>query len=112
MGLISRIQGILLANAHHTIDRAENPEVIVKQVIRSLDQEVQNARVSVVKAVTSEKQLAAQVNRHRSVAEDLQRVHLPLPICYRGWANGWPFLMTGVAGIQTLERNPQPAPVK
>jgi hypothetical protein len=72
MGLISRIQGILLANAHHTIDRAENPEVIVKQVIRSLDQEVQNARVSVVKAVTSEKQLAAQVNRHRSEAFSLR----------------------------------------
>ncbi len=73
MGLIRRIQDIFLANAHHAVDQAENPEVMVKQVIRELDQKVQGARASVVKAVSAEKQLEAQVNRHRSTAEDLER---------------------------------------
>ena len=73
MGLINRIHDIFLANAHHAVDQAENPEVMVKQVIRELDQKVQGARASVVKAVSAEKQLEAQVNRHRSAAEGLQR---------------------------------------
>jgi phage shock protein A len=73
VGLISRINDLLLANAHHAIDQAENPEVMLKQVIRDMDRNLQDARNAVVSAVAGEKQLGAQVEHHRRVAGDLER---------------------------------------
>ena len=73
MGLISRINDLLLANAHHAIDQTENPEVMLKQVIRDMDSNIQDARTAVVSAVAGEKQLGFQVEHHRRVAADLER---------------------------------------
>ena len=73
MGLISRINDLLLANAHHAIDQAENPEVMLKQVIRDMDRNIHDARSAVVSAVAGEKQLGFQVEHHRRVAADLER---------------------------------------
>jgi len=73
VGLISRINDLLLANAHHAIDQAENPEVMLKQVIRDMDRNIQDARTAVVSAVAGEKQLGFQVEHHRRVAADLER---------------------------------------
>jgi phage shock protein A len=73
MGVISRINELLLANAHHAIDQAENPEVMLKQVIRDMDRNIYEARVAVVSAVAGEKQLAAQAKHHRCVANDMER---------------------------------------
>ena len=73
MGLISRINDLFLANAHHAIDQAENPEVMLKQVIRDMDRNIQDARTAVVSAVAGEKQLGAQVDHHRRVAADMER---------------------------------------
>ena len=72
MGLISRINDLLLANAHHAIGQAENPEVMLKQVIRDMDRNIQDARTAVVSAVAGEKQLGFQVEHHRRVAADLE----------------------------------------
>jgi phage shock protein A len=73
VGLISRINGLFLANAHHAIDQAENPEVMLKQVIRDMDRNIQDARNAVISAVAGEKQLGAQVEHHRRLAGDLER---------------------------------------
>jgi phage shock protein A len=73
VGLISRINDLLSANAHHAIDQAENPEVMLKQVIRDMDSNIQDARTAVVSAVAGEKQLGFQVEHHRRVAADLER---------------------------------------
>ena len=54
MSVISRINELLLANAHHAIDQAENPEVMLKQVIRDMDRNIYEARVAVVSAVAGE----------------------------------------------------------
>ena len=73
MSVISRINDLLLANAHHAIDQAENPEVMLKQVIRDMDRNIYEARAAVVSAVAGEKQLAAQAKHHRCVASDMER---------------------------------------
>jgi phage shock protein A len=73
MSLISRINDLLLANAHHALDQAENPEVMLKQVIRDMDRNIDEARAAVVSAVTGEKQLAAQAKHHRCIANDMER---------------------------------------
>jgi phage shock protein A len=73
MGLISRINDLFLANAHHAIDQAESPEVMLKQVIRDMDRNIDEARAAVVSAVAGEKQLAAQARQHRGIALDMER---------------------------------------
>jgi phage shock protein A len=73
MSVISRINELLLANAHHAIDQAENPEIMLKQVIRDMDRNIHEARAAVVSAVAGEKQLAAQARHHRGVANDMER---------------------------------------
>jgi len=73
MSLIGRINDLFVANAHHAIDQAENPEVMLKQVIRDMDRNIQDARAAVVSAVAGEKQLAAQVEHHRRSAAELER---------------------------------------
>lgn len=73
MSLIGRINDLFLANAHHAIDQAENPEIMLKQVIRDMDRNIQDARAAVVSAVAGEKQLAAQVEHHRRAAAELER---------------------------------------
>ena len=73
MSLIGRINDLFLASAHHAIDQAENPEIMLKQVIRDMDRNIQDARAAVVSAVAGEKQLAAQVEHHRRTATELER---------------------------------------
>lgn len=73
MSLIGRINDLFVASANHAIDQAENPEIMLKQVIRDMDRNIQDARAAVVSAVAGEKQLAAQVEHHRRTAAELER---------------------------------------
>ncbi|MFQ5994405.1 MAG: PspA/IM30 family protein [Acidiferrobacterales bacterium] len=71
MRLIARVRDLFLANANHLIDTAEDPERMIKQVIREMDENIREARAAVVSAVASEKQLAVQLDRHRSSSKEL-----------------------------------------
>lgn len=71
MNLFARLHNIVLANAHQTVDLAEDPEIMIQHVIRKLDAKIRNAQATVVAAVTSEKQMASQFERHRARSEDL-----------------------------------------
>ena len=73
MTLIARIHDLFLANANHMVDSVEDPEKMIKQVIREMDENIRQARAAVVGAVASEKQLAAQLERHRASSKDLAR---------------------------------------
>jgi len=71
MSIFNRIQGLLVAGVNHAVDVAENPELMLKQAVREIDQTIREARVGVVRAVAGEKQLAAQLQRHRRAATGL-----------------------------------------
>ncbi|MDX1376066.1 MAG: PspA/IM30 family protein [Burkholderiales bacterium] len=73
MSLLGRINDLFMASAHHAIDQAENPEIMLKQVIRDMDRNIHDARAAVVSAVAGEKQLATQVEHHRRAAAELER---------------------------------------
>ena len=73
MSLIGRINDLFLANAHHAIDQAENPEIMLKQVIRDMDRNIQDARATIISAIAGEKQLAAQVEHHHRSSVELER---------------------------------------
>lgn len=70
MRLWTRLNHLVLANAHEAIDLVENPETMAKQALREMDNNIREARAAVVAAVASEKQLARQLERHRSSSKD------------------------------------------
>ena len=51
MGIFSRIGDIMKANVNDLIDKAEDPEKMVKQIIRDLQQEVTKSTQALGKAM-------------------------------------------------------------
>lgn len=58
--LLSRIRNVVVANAHHAVDQAEDPHIMASQVLRDLGEEVQATRRSLVAALGAERQLLKQ----------------------------------------------------
>lgn len=58
--LFARIRNVVVANAHHAVDQAENPQIMANQVLRDLGEEVQATRRSLVAALGAERQLHKQ----------------------------------------------------
>ncbi len=71
MNIFKRVQSLMVAGAHQAVDLAEDPELMLRQAVRDLDDTIRGARAAVVSAVASEKQLGAQLERHRTNAERL-----------------------------------------
>ena len=55
MGIFSRIGDLLKANINDLIDRAEDPEKMVKQIISDLQKDVQQSTQALGKAMASER---------------------------------------------------------
>lgn len=68
--LFSRIRNVVVANAHHAVDQAENPQIMANQVLRDLGEEVQATRRSLVAALGAERHLLKQREAmHQEAAE-------------------------------------------
>ena len=67
--LFKRISDLVSANINDLIDRVEDPERMIKQIIREMEANLGAAREGVVDAVASEKQLAKEYQRHLCEAE-------------------------------------------
>jgi phage shock protein A len=61
--IFKRISDVLAANLNDLIDRVEDPERMVKQIIREMEDNIRIAEEGVIEAMASEKQLHTQ-NRH------------------------------------------------
>jgi phage shock protein A len=61
MAIISRIKRIISANINNMIEKAEDPEALLKELIREMDDNIIKLRNEIVKAIASEKRLARQV---------------------------------------------------
>ncbi len=66
MNLFARIRNVVVANAHHAVDQAENPHVMANQVLRDLGEEVQATRRSRVAALGAERHLLRQRDQFES----------------------------------------------
>jgi phage shock protein A len=68
--LFARIRNVVVANAHHAVDQAENPQVMANQVLRDLGEEVQATRRSLVASLAAERHLLKQRdNMQKEAAE-------------------------------------------
>ena len=71
--LFKRINDMITANISDLIDRVEDPEKMVKQIIREMEENISEAKESVVDAIASEKTLQQDVERHRRQSEEWQQ---------------------------------------
>ncbi|WP_295402457.1 PspA/IM30 family protein [uncultured Thiocystis sp.] len=77
--LFKRISDVLAANLNDLVDRVEDPERMIKQLIREMEENVNSAREGVIDALASEKQLGKELeHQRRQAGEWHQRARLAL----------------------------------
>ncbi len=67
--IFKRINDVITANISDLIDRVEDPEKMIKQIIREMEENNATAKEGVVDAEASEKTLRQDVDRHRSQSD-------------------------------------------
>lgn len=70
--IFKRISDLIAANINDLIDRVEDPERMIKQLIREMEENINQAKEGVIEAVASEKQLGMEVESNRRQVQDWQ----------------------------------------
>lgn len=68
--LFQRINDILNANLNDLLDKIEDPERMINQAIREMEENINQAREGVISAIASEKQLAKELEGQRNQAAE------------------------------------------
>jgi len=68
--IFKRINDVLNANINDLIDRVEDPDRMVKQIIREMEENILRAREGVVDAIASEKKLLKELEHNRQQAAE------------------------------------------
>ncbi len=77
--LFKRINDMISANINDLIDRVEDPERMVKQIIREMEDNISKAKEGVVEAIAGEKQLQKELeNNQKQVADWLGKAQIAL----------------------------------
>lgn len=71
--LMARIRELVTAHAHHSLDQAENPDVMAQQVLRDLGDDIQSAQRALVAALGAEKSLERSRAQFQAEAADWER---------------------------------------
>lgn len=69
MSIFSRVSDIINANVNDLLDRAEDPEKMVKMLILEMEEQIEIARQGIAKAIAGEKKLEANLTKNRDEAE-------------------------------------------
>jgi phage shock protein A len=70
--LFKRINDVITANISDLIDRVEDPEKMIKQIIHEMEENLGRAKEGVVDAIASEKKLRQDVDSHNSRSAEWQ----------------------------------------
>ncbi|MBK1720264.1 PspA/IM30 family protein [Thiocystis violacea] len=68
--LFQRISDVIAANLNDLVDRVEDPERLIKQLIREMEENVNSAREGVIDALASEKQLSKELGHQQRQAQE------------------------------------------
>lgn len=70
MGILDRMQRLVRANVNDLIDRAEDPEKMIDQILRDMESNITTARSQVAAMIAQEKELEADLNETRQLASE------------------------------------------
>ncbi len=73
MGILDRVSVLLRANVNDMIDRAEDPEKVVKQLIADMNNQLIQVKTQVAAAIADEKQLYQRYQDNQAKANDWQQ---------------------------------------
>jgi phage shock protein A len=73
MSLLNRASKLLKANINHLLDSAEDPEVMIKQLIHEMDEAVSALRRETVNSVARQKQLEKKVRAAEDLGAELEK---------------------------------------
>ena len=68
MGVIDRLSRLVRANVNDMIDKAEDPEKMLDQILRDMQNNIQSARGQVASMIAQEKELEADMKETRTLA--------------------------------------------
>ncbi len=72
MGIFSRLADITKANINDFLDKAEDPEKMIKQMVIEMEEAVNKATTAVGSAIANQKRLEKQYNENKKLSEDWQ----------------------------------------
>ncbi|MGQ9819132.1 MAG: PspA/IM30 family protein [Candidatus Kapaibacteriales bacterium] len=70
MGLFSRIADIFKANVNDALDKAENAEKMLKQMVLEMEESVNKATLAVANAIANEKSLEKKIEKEKRSIEE------------------------------------------
>ena len=73
MGIFDRISRLLRANVNDALDKAEDPEKMLDQLVRDMAEEIRRARGQVAAMIAQEKELAADKAEGDRTSAEWQR---------------------------------------
>jgi phage shock protein A len=73
MGIFSRIADIFKANVNDALDRAEDPEKMLKQMVLEMEESVNKATLAVAQAIANEKSLERKIAKAQEQSRDWEQ---------------------------------------
>ncbi len=73
MSLFSRIADVFKANVNDMLDKAEDPEKMIKQMVIEMEESVNKTSLAVAQAVSNEKMLERRIEKARKESEDWEQ---------------------------------------
>src|SRR5882672_195204 len=73
MGILDRVSTLMRANINDLIDRAEDPEKVVKQLIADMNSQLMQVKTQVAASIADEKQLLQRYQDNQSKATEWQQ---------------------------------------
>lgn len=70
MGIFSRIADIFKANVNETLDKAEDPEKMLKQMVIEIEESVNKTTMAVGNAIANEKSLERKIAKEQQLSAD------------------------------------------
>jgi phage shock protein A len=73
MGILERVNNILRANINDMLDRAEDPEKLLEQIIRDMESAIQDAKGQVADMIAQEKMIKRDMEHSQEMADEWTR---------------------------------------
>jgi len=73
MGLLDRVSTLMRANLNDLLDRAEDPEKVIQQLLRDMNNQLMQVKTQVAASIADEKRLHQRFQENQAKSDDWER---------------------------------------